>query len=199
VGGALPPEHADPPGAELTLVALRVRPHGVRGEVRFQSLSGVSGRFRKGTHLVWRKVGEPDRPLTVSAVRESGDTVYARFDQIPDRTAAESLIGGGLWAEPATSPPLEPDTYYHHQLLGLTVADEAGETLGRLVGIFPGAHDNYEVETPDGRRFLVPAVAEFVREVDLAGGRMVIRPIPGLLPEAQDSEATTPAPKRRRR
>jgi len=199
---ALPPEGPAPgtgraggaDGADLIVAGERVRPHGVRGEVRFLSLSGVPGRFRKGTALIWRKPGLPDRPLTVSAVRESGDTVFAHFAEVPDRTAAEGLAGGALWAEPATSPPLEPDTYYHHQLIGLTVADEAGRVLGRLVGILPGAHDNYEVETPDGQRFLVPAVAEFVREVRLDAGRMVIRPIPGLVPDpappgAPDAEA----------
>lgn len=187
------------PGGGLTLAGTRLRPHGVRGEVRFLSLSGVAGRFRKGTALVWRKAGEPDRPLTVTAAREAGDTVFARFAEIPDRTAAEGLAGGELWAEAATSPPLEPDTYYHHQLLGLAVTDEAGEPLGRLVAIRPGAHDNYEVEAPDGRRFLVPAVAEFVREVDLAAGRMVIRPIPGLLPEAGSPRPESPHRGRRGR
>jgi 16S rRNA processing protein RimM len=152
------------------------------------SLSGVPGRFRKGTPLVWRKDGAPDRPLTVRAVRESGDTVFAFFAEVSDREAAEALAGGQLWADTADSPPLdEPDTYYHHQLLGLTVTDEAGAVLGELVGILPGAHDNYEVRTPAGATFLVPAVAEFVRAVRLDEGRMIIRPIPGLLPEPPPS------------
>jgi len=169
--------------ADLILVGVGVRPHGVRGEVRFLSLSEVPGRFRKGLPVVWRGRGCADRPLTVSAVRENGATVYARFAEVPDRTAAEAFAGGELWASVDTSPPLEQDTYYHHQLLGMTVTDEAGQVLGRLVAIRPGAHDNYEVEMPDGRRFMVPAVAEFVCAVDVDAGRMVIRPIPGLLPD----------------
>jgi 16S rRNA processing protein RimM len=178
-------------GADLTLVGVGVRPHGVRGEVRFHSLSEVPGRFRKGLRLVWRGRGVPDRPLTVGAVRESDGTVFALFAEIPDRTAAEPLAGGELWASVATSPPLEADTYYHHQLLGMTVADESGTELGRLVAIRPGAHDNYEVEMPDGRRFMVPAVAHFVIAVDVEKGRMVVRPIPGLVPEPAEPERGT--------
>lgn len=192
------PAAPEPSGAgagDLALAAVRVRPHGVRGEVRFVSLSGVPGRFAPGTALVWRREGAPDRPLTVTGVRESGDAVFARFAEIPDRNAAEALAGGELWASTASSPPLEPGTYYHHQLLGMTVTDEAGADLGRLVGILPGAHDNLEVETSDGRRFLVPSVPAFVCEVNLEERRVVIRPIPGLLPEP----AQPPGDRRRRR
>jgi 16S rRNA processing protein RimM len=161
-----------------------VRPHGVRGEVRFLSLSGVPGRFHKGLPVVWRGPGRPDRTLTIESVREQGDEVFARLAETPDRTAAETLAGGTLWAAAATSPPLEDGAYYHHQLLGLAVADAAGAGLGRLVAIVPGAaHDNWEVEMPDGRTFLVPAVGRYVLGVDLGGGRVTVRVVPGLIPE----------------
>ena len=171
-------------GDDLVQVGSRVRPHGVKGEVRFLSLSGLMGRFAPGLSMVWRGPASPDRALTVGSVREQGDTVFARFSEIPDRTAAEALAGGSLWAPPDTSPPLEPGTYYHHQLIGMRVLDEAGAGLGTLTGILSGPHDNYEVAMADGRRFLVPAVADYVREVDVKARRMVIRPVPGLIPEA---------------
>jgi len=171
---------------------VRVRPHGVRGEVRFVSLSGVQGRFTPGLSMVWRGPDRPDLPLTIASVRDEGETVFARFAEVPDRTAAEGLAGGTLWASAATSPPLTDGTYYHHQLLGLAVTDEDGAEIGRLTAILPGgAHDSYEVRMPDGRRFLVPAVAEFVHEVDLSLGRVVIRPAPGLIPDP-------PRPRKRR-
>jgi len=172
---------------------VRVRPHGVRGDVRFTSLSGVPGRFSPGLRVIWRGPDGRDLPLTFETVREQGDDVFARFAQVPDRTRAEGLKGGTLWASPATSPPLEPGTYYHHQLLGLAVTDEAGADLGRLSAILPGGvHDNYEVEMPDGRRFLVPNVSAYVARVDLEAARVVIRPAPGLIPEP-------PRPKKPRR
>jgi 16S rRNA processing protein RimM len=171
---------------------VRVRPHGVRGEVRFVSLSGVKGRFSRGLSVVWRGPGRPDFSLTVESVREQGDQVFARFTEIPDRTAAEALAGGTLWAPAGSSPPLEDGTYYHHQLLGLAVQGEDGADLGRLSAILPGnVHDNYEVEMTDGRHFLVPAVAEYVRAVDLSAGRVVVRVVPGLIPDP-------PRPRRRR-
>jgi 16S rRNA processing protein RimM len=47
-----------------------------------------------------------------------------------------------------------------------------------------GAHDVLVVEGEDGRRVLLPAAREFLREVDVAGRRVVIDVIPGLLDPA---------------
>ncbi|MFQ5508012.1 MAG: ribosome maturation factor RimM [Leptospirillia bacterium] len=173
----------------LVCVGIKVRPHGIRGEVRVDPLSEQVGRFVRGLAVIWRGRQAADRSLTVAAVRGKGGTAYLKFDEIADRTAAEALSGGSLWAEGATSPALEEGVYYHHQLIGLSVSDEAGAPIGRLTAVLEGsAHDNYEITCDDGQRFLMPAVSAFVRLVDVAGGRMTIRPIPGLLPEPKPDD-----------
>jgi len=172
--------------SDLVLIADRLRAHGVRGEVRGFPLSGEGGRFVPEMAVVWRHRGASERPLTVEAVRAGDTQVWLRFREIPDRTAAEALSGGTLWADlPAgDAGDLAPDTYYHYQLVGLAVVDEAGQSLGRLTRVVEGAaHDLYEVTSEGNPPFLVPAVAEFIRRVDVATGRMVIRVLPGLIPD----------------
>ena len=188
----------DRPADNQVCIGVGVRAHGIRGEVRLASLSEVPGRFTKGMDVVWRRSGFPDRALHISSAREQGGKVFLRFAEIADRTAAESLNGGRLWGDADSSPPLsEEDGYYHHQLLGLRVTDSDGALLGTLTAISEsGAHDNYEVTMADGVTFLVPAVTAFVREINLSDGKMVIDPIPGLLPEA---EAKAPRRRSRRR
>jgi len=187
------------PADNLVCIGVSVRAHGIRGEVRLALLSEESGRLKKGMRLQWRRADHPTLDLTVSAVRERSEKVFLRFAEIPDRTAAEALSGGKLWGEAEADPELDDDTYFHHQLLGLTVVDEDGAELGELVAVFEmGAHDNYEVRDPDGVTFLVPAVAEFILGVDLDAGELVIRALPGLLPEPEP-EPKKPSRRRRRR
>jgi ribosomal 30S subunit maturation factor RimM len=55
--------------------------------------------------------------------------------------------------------------------------------LGQLHEIIAGvAHDHYLIREvdPDNREFLLPAVKEFVLEIDLAGGKIIAEPPPGL-------------------
>jgi 16S rRNA processing protein RimM len=49
------------------------------------------------------------------------------------------------------------------------------------------AQDVLAVATPAGER-LVPFVADLVPEVDVAAGRVVVRPIPGLLEDVPDAD-----------
>ena len=44
-----------------------------------------------------------------------------------------------------------------------------------------GANDVYVVAGPLGE-LLIPAIADVVQSIDLAAGRVVVRPLPGLLP-----------------
>ena len=45
------------------------------------------------------------------------------------------------------------------------------------------AQDIYQVELEDGSEALIPAVAEFVHDVDIEGKTILINVIPGLLPD----------------
>ncbi|GIW19226.1 MAG: hypothetical protein KatS3mg064_2383 [Tepidiforma sp.] len=60
----------------------------------------------------------------------------------------------------------------------------AGEALGTLVEVLqPGANDVYVVHGARGE-ILVPAIGQVVQSIDLAAGRMVITPLPGMLDES---------------
>lgn len=66
-------------------------------------------------------------------------------------------------------------TYYWHQLIGLAVVDEAGLPLGQVAEVFrAGENEVYRVEG-DAGELLIPALSEFVREIDLEAGRMTVR------------------------
>ena len=61
---------------------------------------------------------------------------------------------------------------------------EQGRELGRVQDVLrTGANDVYVLTGPLGE-LLIPAIADVVRTIDLSAGRIVVRPIPGLLPDA---------------
>jgi len=58
---------------------------------------------------------------------------------------------------------------------------EDGRDVGRLTRIEPGPGQDLWVVQGAEREHLIPAVAEIVVDVDVAAGRVVIRPPAGLL------------------
>lgn len=165
---------------DLIRIGQVTAPHGVRGAVRVYPTTDFPERF---TTLRRVFLDDPDRPVGVRFRGFVKNLVILELEGITDRNAAERLRGMNLLVPRAEAHPLPDGYYYDFDLIGIDVVDLNGTFLGRVVEVDHNipVHDLYVVETAPGKRYMVPAVRQFVREVDLEAGRMVINPIPGLL------------------
>jgi 16S rRNA processing protein RimM len=168
--------------------------HGLRGDVTINVRTDEpERRFAAGSVLV---VEAPSgsantlRTVTVASSRWHSSVLLVRFEEIPDRNAAEAARGLLLHASiPADESPEDPDEFYDHQLVGLTAYDLEGVVLGEVTGlVHGGAQDLLAIRTPDRRDTLVPFVKALVPEVDVAGGRVVVADRPGLVTPLPDDE-----------
>lgn len=155
-------------------------PHGVHGELRVFPLTDFPERFN-----TLRKVllGPEARPVGVRLKGTLKNLVILAIDGITDREQAEKLRQQYLQVPKSEVHPLPPGHYYLFDLVGLDVVDPDGNPLGKLVEVNQAspANDLYVVETAPRKRYMVPAVREFIKEINLQQGRVVIKPIPGLL------------------
>jgi 16S rRNA processing protein RimM len=165
----------------LLTVGRIVRPHGVRGEVVVEVRTDEpQARYAVGTRLI---AGPGPQRLTVTAQRPHQARLIVAFEGVDDRPAAEALRGVLLQVDSGSLDlPDDPDEFHDHQLVGLAAVTPAGEPIGEVARIdHAPASDLLVVRRPDGRTTLVPFVTAIVPEVDLAGGRVVVDPPPGLL------------------
>jgi 16S rRNA processing protein RimM len=163
----------------VDLVVGRVgRPHGVRGEVTVEvRTDDPDDRFAPGRVLA-TDPAEPG-PLTVEQARwHSGGRLLVRFAGTDDRDAAEALRGTLLVVDSADIPPTtDPDEFHDHELVGLTVVTVDGKEVGTVSEI---RHFGQDLLVIDPGSMLVPFVSAIVPDVDLAAGRLIIDPPPGL-------------------
>ena len=80
----------------------------------------------------------------------------------------EILVPGDLGA------PLNEDEWYLRDLVGLSLVDVKGTTLGEIIGIIESADDLLEIRKPDGSIFMVPFRSGFVEEPDIENGMLVL-------------------------
>ena len=174
----------------MQLVVGRVtRAHGIRGDVFLDvRTDDPDRRFAVGAR---GDTDPPERgPLTVARSRWHSGRLVVGFEGVDDRSAAEGLQGLLLVADSSTSPaPEDPDEYWDHDLVGLRAELEDGTAVGVVDEVLhlPG-HDTFVVRREDGTDVLVPFVAEIVPTVDVAAGRVVLTPPPGLLDPAEAEE-----------
>lgn len=80
--------------------------------------------------------------------------------------------------------PKKEGSFFIADLIGLEVSDvETGEKYGVLKDVLQyGSRDVYEIDTGEGKTVLIPAVKEFIKEIDLEKG-IKIKPIGGMFDE----------------
>jgi 16S rRNA processing protein RimM len=150
-------------------------PSGLHGEVRVFPHTDFPERFATLAEVGVRQ-GETVRIVPVRGRQVTARRIVLKLEGIDTIEAAEALRGAHLVVSADTAMPLDEGQYYHDQILGLAVVTTAGESLGPITRIITtGANDVYE--TPEA---LIPAVKEFIREIDLSAHRMLVEARPGL-------------------
>jgi 16S rRNA processing protein RimM len=170
--------------ADRLLIAKIGAAHGVRGEVKLIAFGDDPAAL-----LDYGALSAADgRRFTITGLHDVAGRLVARIDGVRDRNAAEAIAGTELFIERDRLPPTEDeDTFYHVDLIGLAALTPAGEPLGRVVGVPNyGAGDLLEIAPAGeaaGTTLLVPFTRAVVPVIDVAGGRVVVDPPAGLLPE----------------
>ena len=153
--------------------------HGIRGELKCRVVTDFPARrFRRGNTVVIDGL-----PHTIQTARVQGMTVLLKLEDIPDRDAAETYRGKEVQIKAEDAVALPNGQYFWHQVIGLRVEDASThEPLGEVTDILEtGANDVYVVRGERGE-ILVPAIKDVVKKIDPSAGRMLIQPLPGLLP-----------------
>lgn len=157
-----------------------IKAHGVQGYLRAIPYSGLPDRF---LHLktVYIETGYEMRGFILDDVQVQDQTSLLKLKGIETREAAASLLRKELWVPEDQQIDLPEDVYFIHDLIGLKVYDGEGEYLGELAEVLSNAGNDVYVVRKDLREILIPAVSEFVKEVNLRQRKIVVQLIDGML------------------
>jgi len=160
--------------AYTTAVVGRIgRPHGLTGEVTVEVRTDEPDRrFASGTRLTAEGSG---RTLTVTGHRWHQGRLLVRFEELPDRTAAEEARDTVLAVRvDGSDRPTGPEEYWDRDLVGLEARAADGTRVGTVTGVMHlPAQDVLEIDAPTGE-ILVPFVSALVPAVDLAAGTLTL-------------------------
>ncbi len=175
-GSASPSESAAAASTADRLVVALVRgAHGLRGVIRVEILTDrPEDRYAPGSIL--HREGA-DEPLTVtwSSAVADGPGWRLQFAEIPDREAAEALIGSYLEIETGPDSALPRGSYFWHEVVGTTVTSTTGEVLGTVRDVYrSGGAEVYVVDGGPYGEFDVPGVRDFVRIFAPRRGEIVV-------------------------
>ena len=154
---------------------------GVKGKLRVQLFS-KDDLHLKGVKKIRIGFVESDaEDAELSAVEYHQKSVVISVEGVNDRTGAESRVGKLIFVDESCISPPQTGKYYVHDVIGCEVFTVDGERLGRITDVLKlPSHDIWEVNT-GLKNILIPAVKNFIREVDIKSRKIIIDPIEGML------------------
>lgn len=170
----------------LLLIGRIWRPHGVRGEMKVVPETDDPERLADLTTVFMGTTPDTAARADVDSFRlqptKKGILLILKLAGIDAREDAEALRDASLFAMQEDLPPLEEDEYFLHDLIGLFVRTEDGTEIGVVEDVLERpAQPILVIRRDTGTQAMVPAVTEFVRQIDLDEETIFIRPIEGLL------------------
>ncbi len=170
-----------PPWDEMVLVGRIARPHGLRGHVIVSPETDfVDERFAVGATL-WTRGEAGEQALVVTSFRVQGGRPVIAFEGFERVEDVERLAGQDLRVPDDELRPLQPGSFYHHQLAGCVVETMDGAAVGIVERVEGGAGGSRLVIGGPGGEILVPLADEICVEIDVAARRIRIAPPEGLL------------------
>ncbi len=145
---------------------------GIRGWVKIQPFSEyVDSLLDYKTWYLGHENG-PWREVTVTQCEAHDKTLAAQLPDCPDRNAAEKLKGLLIAVPRSSLPEQDEGEYYWADLIGLTVINQVGETLGMVAELLETGANDVLIVRGSGPDILIPFLNSVIGPIDLTAKTM---------------------------
>jgi 16S rRNA processing protein RimM len=167
--------------SEKVRIGQIVNTQGLNGEVRIYPLTDHKERFEELEYLFLED--EIGTKLEVERVRYKGQLAIVKFKGLNSVNDVEKLREKYIVIDKEDMRVLPDDTYYIFDLVGSRVIDEDGNYIGKLMDVIQNAaQDIYVIEHDESsKKILVPAVKEFIKEINIEEKIIKVRLIEGMV------------------
>lgn len=161
--------------SRLIKIGKIVSPHGIKGQIKVYNYSRRD-RFEDISEITIDK-----ETFNIESITSVKNMVILKVHGIDDRNSAEALRGKDVFMDEKYLDELKEDEYLIRDLIGLDVFRDESSSIGKVIDVLQyGPSDTYEIKLNNGKMAYIPAVKEFIKDVDLEKG-ITIETIQGLI------------------
>ena len=165
---------------KLIAIGHIVTTRGIKGELKVLPLTDYPERF-KGQQRVYLTKDDTVATVEIENTRYHRGMAIVKFKGYDTIGESEKLKGMSLEVDEADAVKLPSGVYFIHDIVGLKVYSEEEEYLGEVVEVMTTAGNDVYVVEGDRGEILIPAIHEVVLNMDVATGKMIVRPMEGLI------------------
>ena len=155
------------------VVAQFMRPHGVRGDLKFRSFTENPKDFLSYGELS-DEAGERIFEVKLKSIDAGRGEGIVSVAGIDGRDQAAALTNQHLYAARDRLPKADADEYYYEDLLGMQLVTEQGEVLGEVIAMHDfGAGDVMEILGQQGKKEMLSFNEQTVINVSVEENRVI--------------------------
>ncbi len=154
--------------------------HGIRGEVKVYPLTDDIKRF---DILENAYIGDEKIQVQIDGVKYHKNLVILKFKEYSDINEIKDFKDCFIYVDEQGKIKLPKDHFFIHEILDSEIFDIDMNLIGILIDVIQGpGNDVYLVkDSENGKEYLIPAVKEFVKKIDIEEKKIYIDPIEGML------------------
>jgi 16S rRNA processing protein RimM len=149
------------------------RPHGIKGFITVHSFTEPRDNLLGYTdwHIMLNKTWQPIKLLEVEVHNKA---ILALVEGYPQREDVARLTHAEIAVNREQLAPLALGDYYWHQLVGMKVINQQGESLGTITEIMPTGSNDVLIVTGNKRHLIPYLPGQFVNDINLSQGIMQV-------------------------
>lgn len=165
---------------DYTIVGKITNSHGIKGEVKVYPLTDDIERFSELNKVY---LGEGKKELNLKTVKYHKGLAILGFEEFDNINQILSFKDQYIYIDDKDRISLPEDHYFIFDLIGCEVFDMKDIKIGYISDVLQNLGNDVYVIKDDKTtgEYLLPAVKEFIRSVDIDNKRIVIDPIEGMI------------------
>ncbi len=165
---------------DYTIIGKIISTHGIKGEVKVYPLTDNLDRFN---YLKTAYIGDKKIKVELERVKYHKNLAILKFREFNDINEIISFKDSFIYVDEVGKVVLPEDHFFIYDLLDSQVFDTKANLIGTIIDVLQGpSNDVYVIKSIDNHKeYLIPAVKQFIIDVNTLDKKVVIDPIEGMI------------------
>ena len=160
----------------MTSIGKIVKTQGNKGELRVLPFLDFFEHLEKLDFVYIQ-----DKKFEVQGIRAHNKFIALKLKGCDSIDSGKEFIGRSVEVPEDSIKKLSKDQFYWHDILGLSVFDEEGNSYGQIKEVFPTGSNDVFVLKEKEKEILIPATKDVIKEINLKEKKVIIHLIDGLI------------------
>nr|WP_300005368.1 ribosome maturation factor RimM [Tissierella sp.] len=163
---------------EYIVVGKIVNTHGIRGEVKIYPYTDDIERFSDLKNIY---IGEDKLSVEIDNVKYHKNMILTKLKEFDNINEVLKFKEELVFIHENEKVELPKDNYFIYELIDCKVFDLEGNSLGYISDVLQNSSNDIYIIKDNGKEYLIPAVKEFIKEVNIEKKIIIIDPIEGMI------------------